>query len=94
MFVDIFSSYANEHITRTTQEVVMPFSEPITGIDGTEMHEAVVPKGTLVVVGIRSCNRNKAIWGEDACEWKPERWISDIPGAVKEAKVPGVYANL
>ncbi|KAJ3553545.1 hypothetical protein NM688_g3553 [Phlebia brevispora] len=75
-------------------DVVLPLSEPIPGIDGTMMSEIVVPKGTLVVVGIRSCNRNKQIWGEDASEWKPERWLDSIPTAVKDAKVPGVYANL
>ncbi|KAJ3551150.1 hypothetical protein NM688_g4887 [Phlebia brevispora] len=74
--------------------VVLPFSEPIQGTDGTMVSEIVVPKGTLVVVGIRSCNRNKQIWGEDAYEWKPERWLNSVPSAVKDAKVPGVYANL
>lgn len=58
------------------------------------IHEVIVPKNTMVVVGIRSCNRNKAIWGEDAAEWKPERWLESVPNAVKEAKVPGVYSNL
>ncbi len=72
----------------------MPFSEPIEGIDGTMMNEIIVPKDTLIFVAIRACNRNKAVWGEDALEWKPERWLSPMPAAVKEAKIPGVYANL
>ena len=39
-------------------------------------------------------NRSKAIWGEDAEEWKPERWLSPLPESVAEAKVPRIYSNL
>ena len=72
----------------------MPLSEPIAGVDGTELHEIPVPKDTTVVVAIYSANRNKAIWGEDALKWKPERWLSPLPSSVTEAKIPGVYSNL
>ncbi|KAJ3478664.1 hypothetical protein NLI96_g9603 [Meripilus lineatus] len=44
--------------------------------------------------GILESNRNKAIWGEDALEWKPERWLSPLPGTIAEARIPGVYSNL
>ncbi|KAJ3548741.1 hypothetical protein NM688_g5258 [Phlebia brevispora] len=78
----------------TQKDAVMPLSEPIQGVDGTMISEIVIPKKTMVIVGIRSCNRNRRIWGDDALEWKPERWLDSLPSAVKEAKVPGVYANL
>ncbi len=58
------------------------------------MHEIPIPKDTTVVVGLLSSNTNKRIWGEDAMEWKPERWLSPLPEKVTEAKVPGVYSNL
>lgn len=58
------------------------------------MHEIVVPAGTGIVVGVLAANRNKAIWGDDALEWKPERWLSPLPASVLDAKIPGVYANL
>ena len=74
--------------------MVLPLSQPVDGIDGTTLNEIVVPKDTLIFVSIRSCNRNKAIWGEDALEWKPERWLSSAPAALLDAKIPGVYANL
>ncbi|KAI0347505.1 cytochrome P450 [Trametopsis cervina] len=76
------------------QDVVMPLSEPIRGVDGRTLSEIFVPKDTTVIIGIRACNRNKAIWGEDALEWKPERWINKLPESVTAAHVPGVYANL
>lgn len=53
-----------------------------------------IPKGTNVLVGVRACNRNKALWGEDAEEWKPERWLAPLPKAVEDAAIPGVYSNL
>ncbi len=56
--------------------------------------EIPLPKDTTVLVGVISSNTSKAIWGEDAYEWKPERWLSPLPETVAEAKIPGVYSNL
>ena len=64
------------------------------GKDGTLIHEIIVPKHTEIEIGIYACNRNKAIWGDDALEWKPERWLQRLPEHVLDAKVPGVYSNL
>lgn len=58
------------------------------------MHEVPVPKHTTILLGIRACNRSEAIWGEDALEWNPERWLSPLPESVTTAHVPGVYSNL
>lgn len=74
--------------------MVLPLSEPIRCLDGTWVSELAVPKGTLVDIGIYSCNRSKAIWGDDALEWKPERWLQRLPDSVMDAKIPGVYSNL
>ncbi|KAI0761511.1 cytochrome P450 [Trametes elegans] len=76
------------------QDAVLPLSRPITGVDGAPMNDIFVPKDTTVIVGILSSNRNKAIWGDDALEWKPERWLSSLPSSVTEAKIPGIYSNL
>ncbi|KAJ3480638.1 hypothetical protein NLI96_g8207 [Meripilus lineatus] len=76
------------------RDTVLPLSEPIQGLDGTWMKEILVPEGTRIVISIRGCNINKAIWGEDADEWKPERWLSPLPETVTNARIPGVYSNL
>ena len=73
---------------------MLPLSEPIRGRDGSMVREILVPKDTAIIVGIQAANRNKAIWGEDALEWKPERWMSPLPSTVTEAKIPGVYSHL
>ena len=79
---------------RTIKDTIMPLSTPLRGLDGKMMHEIVVPKDSEVMIGILASNKNKALWGEDAHEWKPERWLQPLPDAVLEAKIPGVYANL
>lgn len=79
---------------RANQATSLPLSQPIRGNDGTKMNEITIPKGTMTIVAIRASNRNKAIWGEDALEWKPERWLSPLPDAVINARIPGVYSNL
>ena len=64
------------------------------GCDGKLIHEVFVPKDSPVMVGMQASNRNPVLWGPDADEWKPERWLSPLPEAVIEARIPGVYANL
>ena len=64
------------------------------GRDGTLISELPIPKGTGLVVGVLGHNTNTALWGPDAKEWKPERWLAPLPDALNEAPVPGVYANL
>lgn len=58
------------------------------------MNEIPVPKGTTMILSVRACNRSEAIWGEDALEWKPERWLLPLPESVTRARVPGIYSNL
>ncbi|KAF5386397.1 hypothetical protein D9757_006698 [Collybiopsis confluens] len=76
------------------KEAVIPLSKPVLGLDGTEMHQVAVPKGTNVIVSIFNSNRNTDLWGKDANEWKPERWLSPLPNSVIDARIPGVYSHL
>ena len=77
-----------------TEDTVLPLHEPIRGADGALITEVAVPKGTVAVLNLGACNTNKAVWGEDAYEWKPERWLQPLPPMLDEARVPGVYSNL
>ncbi|THH10021.1 hypothetical protein EW146_g8504 [Bondarzewia mesenterica] len=49
-----------------------------------------VSKGDLVSIPIMAINRSKTLWGEDAAQFKPERW-KNPPDAV--ASIPGVWGN-
>ena len=79
---------------RTTADTVLPLHKPLLGVDGSLVNKIPVPKGTFLLPSCRGCNVSKAIWGDDALEWKPERWLSPLPSTVTEARIPGVYSNL
>ena len=74
------------------EDTVLPLHEPVRGTDGSMITEVAVPKGTVAVLNLWACNTNKAVWGEDAHEWNPERFLSGQESE-KQVKV-GVYANL
>jgi len=76
------------------KDIILPLSEPIRGLDGKLMHEIPIPKDTRLLIGIEGVNCNKALWGADALEWKPERWLSPLPAAVTDAHLPSVYSNM
>ncbi|KZP05461.1 cytochrome P450 [Athelia psychrophila] len=76
------------------RDTVLPFSKPIAGNDGREMTEVLVPSGTTIEVAIIRANREPAVWGADAYEWKPERWLKPLPASVADAHYPGVYSNM
>ncbi|KAJ3522922.1 hypothetical protein NMY22_g11675 [Coprinellus aureogranulatus] len=78
----------------TCEDVILPFSKPVRGKDGTEMYEVLVPKGTSVFPSILSSNTDPSVWGPDAYEWRPERWIEGLPESVENARIPGVYSHL
>ncbi|KZP14950.1 cytochrome P450 [Athelia psychrophila] len=82
-------------IQRTAnKDTVLPLSQPIVGIDGTDIHEVAIPKGTNLSVAIMRANRDPDIWGDDAQEWKPERWLVSSPDKVANVHFPGVYSNM
>lgn len=72
----------------------MPLSSPILGKNGKWISEVHVPAGSAICISLRGCNAMKELWGEDADEWKPERWLSPLPDAVLNANIPGVFPNL
>ncbi|EUC53867.1 cytochrome P450 family protein [Rhizoctonia solani AG-3 Rhs1AP] len=73
---------------------VVPLRYPLKGKDGNAITEIKVRKGTRVYVGLREANRCKETWGEDADEFKPDRWLTDLPSSVTDAKTPGVYSSM
>jgi len=86
---------AGTTLMRSVQrDCTLPLSSPITGKDGRLMDNINLQKGDSVIVSALNCNRNPAIWGADAEEWKPERWLSPLPETVSENKIPGIYSNL
>ncbi|KAF5334841.1 hypothetical protein D9758_014295 [Tetrapyrgos nigripes] len=61
---------------------VIPLSKPIIGRDGSKITELTIPKDTSIIISLLNANRNLDIWGSDAAEWKPERWLNPLPKQV------------
>ncbi|KAH9972118.1 cytochrome P450 [Lactifluus volemus] len=73
------------------EDTVVPLSEPFTDRHGIKRHEFRMRKGDVVVIPILVVHKLKSLWGDDADEFRPERWET-IPEAVKA--IPSVFSNL
>jgi cytochrome P450 len=87
-----FSVESSNRDSRAVEDNVMPLSSPVTGVDGTIMDTINVPKGTLCYIAIGASNHDKQVWGEDALEFRPERWVNGKAESVT-TKLCGVYGN-
>lgn len=74
-----------------TKDDILPLSKPIVGISGKVYNEVLVPAGTSISISIVGYNLNKDVWGPDAYEFRPERWL-EMNG--KPETPVGVYGNL
>lgn len=64
-------------LSRTARQAsVLPLHQPIRSASGEMISSVHVPENTTLIISILASNHNKEIWGEDASEWRPERWLS------------------
>jgi cytochrome P450 len=65
---------------------IIPLSVPLQTAENTTVDRISVAAGQVVSVPIRSINRSANIWGPDAKEFKPQRWLDEdgIPASAKE----------
>ncbi|EIN07525.1 cytochrome P450 [Punctularia strigosozonata HHB-11173 SS5] len=73
---------------------LIPVSGPYADKHGKVYQEIRVKKGDHVQISIVAVNRASHIWGDDAHEFKPERWLE--PGSMPNAPShnPGVWGNM
>ncbi|KAG1857750.1 cytochrome P450 [Suillus subalutaceus] len=71
---------------RAREDDVIPLSEPVCTRSGKMTDSISIAKGSSIVISIRAINRSSAIWGPDAKEFKPDRWLTEdgISGKAKE----------
>lgn len=74
------------------KDSVLPLSAPITTPAGKVITEIPVKKGQHLVIAISSYHRLTSVWGDDAEEFRPERWL-DGTAAASGASI-GPYSNL
>lgn len=75
-------------IRTSAQDDMVPLSKPVQGRQGS-MSSVPISKGTTIMIPIVAVNRDPAVWGEDAHEFKPERWSKQDIGAGV-----GVYSRM
>ncbi|KIJ28906.1 hypothetical protein M422DRAFT_215237 [Sphaerobolus stellatus SS14] len=76
------------------EDDIIPLSQPIKTADGQMTDSIFVAAGTLVQVPIRYMNRSTILWGEDAREFKPSRWLSAEAGIPDKAKEVHGFAHI
>ncbi|CAK5277011.1 unnamed protein product [Mycena citricolor] len=72
------------------QDDVLPLSKPYVDRWGVSHENLPIPKGQMITIPILGVNTDTQTWGDDALEFKPERW-GNLPEAVHA--VPGVWGN-
>lgn len=66
--------------------------ERVLPAGGDELCGVHLPGGTLVGVNAAVIHRDKSIFGDDADEFRPERWLSE--GGNSEQKIMDMNRNL
>ncbi|KAF9778983.1 cytochrome P450 [Thelephora terrestris] len=83
---------SSPEVQRTpSKDDVLPLSKSLVGLSGKLHEELPIPAGTIVTISILAYNLNKDIWGPDAYEFRPERWLEMNE---KPESPLGVYGNL
>ncbi|KAJ7250349.1 cytochrome P450 [Mycena rebaudengoi] len=74
-----------------TQDTYLPLTNHVTTSSGEKLKVLPIRKGQIVNLAIASYQRLESLWGPDANEWKPSRWIE---GTTYKGDALGPYSNL
>ncbi|KAJ6600470.1 cytochrome P450 [Mycena vulgaris] len=73
------------------QDDVLPLSKPYIDKTGKSHDTLLIPKGQIIRLPILIIHMDPETWGDDAAEFRPERW-EHVPDA--SSAVPSVWGNL
>ena len=63
----------------------------VAGEGGLTVGGRTIPQGTIVSVNIWVIHHSKEIWGEDASEFKPERWLGKDSAKLEKFFIPASF---
>ncbi|KDQ51422.1 hypothetical protein JAAARDRAFT_41090 [Jaapia argillacea MUCL 33604] len=72
---------------------VLPLSKTLLTISGKLVNELPIPEGCKIIVSVAGYQRNMDVWGPNAHEFYPERWLKMGMPNEKNSSV-GVVGNL
>ncbi|KAJ7605065.1 cytochrome P450 [Mycena polygramma] len=61
------------------EDLVIPLASEIVTTSGDRISHLPVKKGQFIAVAIASYQREEALWGSDANDFKPSRWLEGDP---------------
>ncbi|KAJ7860918.1 cytochrome P450 [Mycena leptocephala] len=73
------------------KDTFLPLANGITTTTGEHITKVPVQKGQIVTLALASYQRLESVWGADAHEFRPERWLADKPF---NGEALGPWANL
>ncbi|KIO34087.1 hypothetical protein M407DRAFT_17000 [Tulasnella calospora MUT 4182] len=88
-----YRTVVDSTIRCASKDDIIPVSTPYKDRKGVERMEIRIAAGELILVPIGSLGRDKAIWGEDAEEFNPERWLKGNTHP-RSAEIPGVFSGI
>ncbi|KAG2153235.1 cytochrome P450 [Suillus clintonianus] len=71
-------------IRTATKATTLPLHFPARSRSGADTSVVTIPQGTHIIISILAANRHQEIWGADANDWRPERWLSSPLAAPSE----------
>ncbi|KZT02793.1 cytochrome P450 [Laetiporus sulphureus 93-53] len=69
----------------------IPLQKPFLDVHGQLRDSIDISKGTTIDIALLALNRSKSLWGDDALEFRPDRWKA-IPDSAHS--IPGVWGDL
>ncbi|KAK7036077.1 cytochrome P450 [Favolaschia claudopus] len=77
------------------EDNVLPLETPIRTAYGALTDKLLIRKGTVISVPLQFTNLSKSVWGDDAAEFRPERWLDDGKGLQSSVEqYPGYHHTM
>ncbi|KAE8250685.1 hypothetical protein A4X13_0g4493 [Tilletia indica] len=79
-------------VRQATEDAVIPLSKAYpkagkAGKKGETFDSVFIPKGAEIFIPIQVIQASPEIWGEDALDFKPERWFN-VPQSAQDTQLP------